>query len=148
MSLQEKSAAALLYNLRYSKTIVGLEIFFHVLVFIAILQSPGGWWLLAMLALFFLIAIRFFAQESIHTQFPRGSRMEIRHKPPRLIWYDHDHWHEYDLQQLRCIMTRWFVLLQFGPYGNRNYKLLLADSFDDKSHYTRFRRQLIEMNLC
>lgn len=136
------------YKLQYSNTIVGLEVFFHVMVFFAILQILHDWWLLGILPLFLLIAIRYFHHESIRSQFPEGSALEFRNNPPRLIWYDGERQQSYFDQDIRCIMTRWFVLLQLGKIGQRKNKLLLADSFDDKSHYTRFRREIIEMTEC
>ena len=148
MSSPQKSAITRRYSPRYSNTIVLLEVFFHVLVFIAILQILSGWWLFGILLLFVLIAVNFFHKQSIRTEFPPGCGIEIRHNPPRLIWYDRQNQREYSEHETRCIMTRWFVLLQLGTIGRRKNKLLLMDSFEDKTHYTRLRRELIEMTLC
>ena len=148
MSSPGKYITAPRYNLQYSRTIVGLELFFHALVCIAIVQTVHDWWMLGMLLLYVLIAIHYFQRASIRSEFPVGSAIELRGNPSRLIWYDGESQQSYLDHDIRCIMTRWFVLLQLGKIGQRKNKLLLADSFDDNSHYTRFRREIIEKTEC
>lgn len=137
-----------LYKLHFSKTVLAIEVFILTLIFISIVQLLHGAVLVLTALLFVLLCIRFFRTDSICKKFPPGSALEIRKTPERLIWYDQEVATGYAPAEIKTFITRWFILLQLGKGKSGISKLLLADSFADFNHYTSFRRQLIEMNIC
>ncbi len=136
------------YHLRYSRTVLGIEIALQILVLICLVNSVPLPWLVVFVALLLLLAVHYFQHSSIIHAFPSGSRIELRDTPPTLIWYDAEQSREIPWNRCKIYRTRWFLLLQLDRGAAACHKLLLADSFEDNYHYTRFRRQSIEMNLC
>lgn len=145
MTSSVKSATVLRYNIQYSTTVFILEIIFFLVVLTSLILIISGGWLLAVLSLFFLMAGSFFLQDSIITQYPAGAWIEIRMNPDRLICYDQSDESGYFIEDIKILFSRWFVYIRMQQSPRRYSRLLLADSFDDMSHYTSFRRQLIEM---
>lgn len=148
MTLHRKLETAPLYKIRYSKIVVAVEVIILVLIAVSIVHLLEGSGLVLIGLLYVLLTIRFFLVDSISKKIPPGSVIEIRKTPECLIWYDHDLVTHYSIAEIKIFITRWFILLQLGRGKSRTSKLLLVDSFADISHYTCFRRQLIEMNLC
>lgn len=140
-----KSATVRRYKIHFSKTILFLEIIFFLVVLSSLILILSGWWLLAVLLLFFLLAVQFFLHDSIITQYPAGASIEIRMNPDRLICYDLSEESDYFIEDIKIIYSRWFVYIRLQQSPRLYSRLLLADSFDDKNHYSSFRRQLIEM---
>lgn len=148
MTSPQKYAIAPLYKLEYSKKVFGFEIFFHGLILISIFKLISGVWILLILLLYLLLTIRFFQNESVTAQFSNNTTIEFRINPDKLIWTDQTGSSGYLLPDIKIFITRWFILLQLGRGKTKINRLLLADSFDDISRYTCFRRQLIEKYLC
>lgn len=136
------------FNLNYSKKALSLEIFFHGLILVCIVNVIQGWWSVPVVLLFLLLTLRFFQVDSIVAQFKKNTVIEFRHDFETLLWSDETGSTAYSTAEIKIFMTRWFILLQLGKGKTRINRLLLADSFDDISHYTCFRRQLIEKYLC
>lgn len=148
MTSPRKSEIAPLYKLRYSTIVVAVEIVILALIFVSIVNLLDGSGLILIGQLYILLTIRFFQTDSTRIKIPAGSAIEIRKSPERLIWYDSELVTNYSTAEIKIFITRWFILLQLGKGKSRTSKLLLVDSFADINHYTCFRRQLIEMNLC
>ncbi len=144
MTSQQKFATVRLYKLHYSKKIFTLEILIHTLLFFAIINLMYDAWMLIILALYFLLSIRFFLTESIRTQFLYNPAITFRKGVDCLILSDDEGEKLYQSDEVNIFTTRWFILLQLGRGKSRLKKWLLADSFQDMNHYTSFRRQLIE----
>lgn len=146
-TLLQKSANVQLYKLNASNTIFYLEIALHLLVLVCLINLITDAWLWLFLLLFLLLSIQFFSHQSIRHQFSNSS-LEIRDSPCIFIWTDRDGETQYSADQVKIITTRWFILLQLGKGRVQKSRLLLADSFVDKSDYTGFRRKLNEMYAC
>ncbi len=147
MSSTVSSEPAAYFKLTYSKIILGIEIGLHGLLLLCITQVITDAWKILFLVLFTLLSIRFFQSQSIITQFNQAA-IEIRSQLNKLIWYDHQGSQDYQLDEIKLVTSRWFILLQLGKGKDKINRLVLADSFVDKSHYTRFRRYINEMNAC
>ncbi len=142
-----RSEPAQLYKLKYSRIILGIEIAIHVLLLIAIVQLIQDTWLSLFVLLFVLLTIQFFQTQSIIAQFNQAA-IEIHGQAHKLIWYDQQGEKVYNLDEIKLVASRWFILLQLGQGKQKFNRLVLADSFVDKTHYTRFRRQLNEIKIC
>ena len=133
-----------LYRLQYSR----IQFFLEVLVFGILILSQllviNGWWLLLGVSIGLLLSYVHFSRYSVIHGFSHDTRVEIRHKTEQLIWYHSGAETVFRMDQLEVLITRWFVYIQIGKDAQKLHRVLLADSFEDRSHYTHFRRQLIE----
>ena len=143
MTSKKKSASVRLYNIRYSRIILKLEIILVLAIFMSLFMVSDDLWLLPCLLLCLLLTFIFFSSYSVITQFPKGLVFEFRTAPDRLIWYDSAGEFSFLLQDADVRMTRWFVLFKLVNSSNQCYRVVLLDSFDDMNHYTSFRRHLV-----
>ena len=148
MTLPSKLKTASFYRLRYSRIALGAELVILTLIAGSIINLLDGYGFILTGLLFVLLTILFFQFDSSLKKIPPGSGIEIRKSRECLIWHEHERSTRYPFAEIKIFITRWFILLQLGEGKALNSKLLLVDSFADINHYTCFRRQLIEMNLC
>ncbi len=144
MTSPQKFAHVRFYKLFYSKKIFTLEILIHILVLIAIINLMHDLWMLIVLTLYLLLTIRFFQTESVRVQFNHHPAISFRKETDCLALSDDEGDKLYKSDEIKIFTTRWFILLQLGRGKSRLNKWLLSDSFQDMTHYTSFRRQLIE----
>ncbi len=143
MTSPTKSASVRLYNIRYSRIILKLEISLILITFVSLVFLREELWLFPCLILNTLLTFIFLSSFSIITQFPKRLVFEFRTAPDRLIWYDSTGESSFLLQDVKVRMTRWFVMLKLVNSAKQWNGVLLQDSFVDMSHYTSFRRQLL-----
>lgn len=148
MTSPEELKAESLYRLRYSRIVLAAELIILTFIAVSIVNLLDGFGFVLIGLLFVLLTILFFQFDSSLKKIPPGSAIEIRKTRECLIWYEHEQATRYSSSEIKIFITRWFILLQLGEGKAFSSKLLLVDSFADINHYTCFRRQLIEMNLC
>ena len=149
MPVENESTQIQLYRLYPSRTLTMIEVMLHFMLLAIIIAELSGWLLFVTLLLLGLLGWRYFsAGSSRHALSDASIEVRASETAPLIGWRDGAGETRYPAADVRVIMSRYFVLLQFGAGPGRSDKLLLADSFDDINGYTRFRRQMKEMYPC
>ena len=143
MKLPIKSADVRLYKLRYSKTLLSLEIAFLLMLYVSLFVYRAELWFLPCLLLSTLLTYIYFSLYSVINQWPSGLTIEIRVSTAQLIVHDGQSKTCFPIHKVNIRMTRWFVMLDFADSSNQQSVTVFNDSFDDVNHYTSFRRNLI-----
>ena len=143
MTSPTESANVRLYKLRYSRTLLSLEILLIASVYATLLVFNAQYELWPSFIVVTLLSIIFFLRFSIVARFPHGLQIEFRSEPDRLLCYHRSQRSSYPLTQVTTRMTRWTLHLKLGQYPDTVYLPLLRDSFEQASHYAAFRRHLL-----
>ena len=144
MTSPTKSEIAQHFRLRYSRTLLKIEILLIALVYATLLIYHDQYDLAPSFIIVTLIVFIFFMRFSVVARFPHGLRMEFRADPESLICYYQGQQSSYPMEQVEVRMTRWSVQLRLGRFPDAMHLALLQDSFEDIHHYAAFRRHLLE----
>lgn len=145
MTSPTESVTAQLYRPRYSRTLLKIEILLVALVYCILIIKHQDYDLTPSFIIVTLISFIFFMRFSIRVRFPHDMKLEFRSDPLRVICYDKNLETCYLPDQIEVRMTRWFVSLKLGRYPHSLHLPLLADSFEQPSHYSAVRRFLSEL---
>jgi hypothetical protein len=78
-------------------------------------------------------------------QYAKGTAIEIRVNPVRLICYHQGRQDVFTASQISFRYTRWFLVLKLVNSTTTIERTLLRDSFDSPAEYSAFRRFLLGM---
>jgi hypothetical protein len=146
MNSTSKSAASQFFNVRYSRTVYRLELALQLLVLICIVQIIDWPYVLLFVLLFLLLGWQLFYKQSINNPYFNGCQIQILDNPKTINWLVGEGECSYSGQEIKILMTRWFILLQLGQGKTKTKQLLLADSFDSYESYLNCRKLLLRLN--
>lgn len=136
------------FKVNYSRSFYYFEISLHILLLICLVELIDWPDLLLFLLLFCLISWQFFNNQSIRVLYKNDCVIQIQENPVSVSWIESDNETRFQSEEIRILLTRWFILLQLGRGKSKLNRILLVDSFDSHAHYSNFRKTVLENKLC